>query len=104
MEPAKTSQSELKNELKDERKEVRKLTQEEKRLARREITKQVVTVISTALALVAGLFWQTAINDTIKTFIPVSGAWSYELGVALIFTIIAAVTIYTLSNSFQVKK
>jgi hypothetical protein len=64
----------------------------------REIKSRTVTLVTAALAVVAGLFWQTAISDTIKTFIPVSGAWQYELVVALLITIIAAITIYLLSR------
>jgi len=66
--------------------------------ARREIISRTVTVISTAVALVAALFWQTAITDTIKTFIPVSGVWQYEIGVALVITFFAAVTVYFLNR------
>ena len=65
----------------------------------REIANRVITVMTTALAVVAGLFWQTAINDTIKTFIPVGGAWQYEVAVAAAVTLGAAVTIYILSKS-----
>ena len=63
-----------------------------------EIRTRTVTLVTTALALVAGLFWQTAINDTIKTFIPVSGAWQYEVLVALVVTVGAAAAIYLLSR------
>jgi len=65
----------------------------------REIRVRTVTLITTAMALVAGLFWQAAINDTIKTFIPVSGAWQYEVVVALVVTIAAAIAIYLLTRS-----
>ncbi|HTX43555.1 MAG TPA: DUF5654 family protein [Methanocella sp.] len=76
----------------------------EKRLAiarqvREEVQSRTVTVITTALALVAALFWQTAITDTIKTFMPVSGAWGYELLVALGVTVCAALAIYFLTKS-----
>ncbi|HSB47653.1 MAG TPA: DUF5654 family protein [Candidatus Bilamarchaeum sp.] len=74
------------------------------REVRREIAERIVTVMTTALAVVAGLFWQTAINDTIKTFIPVSGAWQYEIGVALGVTVAAAVAIYILSKPATGKK
>jgi hypothetical protein len=70
----------------------------------REIRARTVTLVTTAMALVAGLFWQTAINDTIKTFIPVSGAWQYEIVVALLITITAAIAIYLLSRSAEQKK
>lgn len=69
-----------------------------------EIRTRTVTLVTAALALVAGLFWQSAINDTIKTFIPVSGAWQYELLVALLITIMAAIAIYLLSRSADRKK
>lgn len=70
----------------------------------REIRSRVVTVMTTALAVVAGLFWQTAINDTIKTFIPISGAWQYELIVATGVTVAAALAIYLLSKSTEERK
>jgi hypothetical protein len=97
-----------KQELKEDKAAVeRELTEREKLRAARlagakaaadEIRLRMVTLITTALALVAGLFWQTAINDTIKTFIPVSGAWQYEIIVALVVTIAAAIAIYLLSK------
>jgi hypothetical protein len=71
------------------------------RQAEKEIGSRVITVITTALALVAALFWQTAISDTVKAFIPISGAWQYEIGVALAVTLIAAVAIYMLSRSMD---
>ncbi len=66
--------------------------------AQKEIKTRMVTVITTAFALVAALFWQTAITDTIKTFIPISGAWGYEIIVAAIITLGAAVIIYIIST------
>ncbi len=91
----------------EKRKDLRYLREERlkaARAARSEIAKQMVTVMSTALAVVAGLFWQTAIGDTIKAFIPVGGAWQYELAVAFLVTAIAAITIYMLSRSIGAKK
>ncbi len=67
--------------------------------AEREIKNRSVLVITTALALVAALFWQTALTDTIKTFIPVSGAWAYELGIAFGVTIVVVLVIYLLNKS-----
>jgi hypothetical protein len=66
--------------------------------ARQEIAARAITTITTALAIVAALFWQTAITDTIKNFIPTSGAWQYEVVVALMVTLFAAVAIYILSK------
>ncbi len=54
--------------------------------------------LTTAFGVVAALFWQTAITDTIKAFIPISGAWFYELFVAIIVTIIAILAIFFISK------
>ena len=101
---AATTQQEIKEDkaaVAKELKEREKLRAERIAAAREmtgEIKLRMVTLVTTALALVAGLFWQSAINDTIKAFIPVSGAWQYEIIVALAVTIAAAVAIYLLSK------
>jgi hypothetical protein len=96
----KTELKEVKQELQATKQEVKRLTSAEiARDMEREIAGRTITMISTALALVAALFWQTAINDTIKAFIPISGAWEYEVAVALCFTLFAAILIYTLAKS-----
>jgi len=84
--------------------EARRIKREAAKEAHREITSRAITTITTALALVAALFWQTAINDTIKTFIPVSGAWSYELAVALLVTAVAATVAYLLTRPVKTEK
>ena len=66
---------------------------------RDEIHTRTVTIISTAMALVSGLFWQTAINDTVKAFIPTSGAYIYEIIVALIVTIGTVILIILLNRT-----
>jgi hypothetical protein len=66
--------------------------------AQKEIASRAITTITTALAIVSALFWQTAITDTIKNFIPTSGAWQYEVIVALMVTLFAAIAIYILSR------
>ncbi len=68
-----------------------------------EFRTRLITVVTTSVGVVAALFWQTAITDTIKTFIPVSGAWYYEIGVALTVTIIAALLLYWLSRQNSAK-
>jgi seryl-tRNA synthetase len=91
-----------KEEIKEVRAEMKKASADRLAIAReveREVTSRITTVMSTALAVVAGLFWQTAINDTIKTFIPVSGAWQYEIAIAMGVTLAAAFVIYVLSKS-----
>ena len=72
--------------------------QEELREERRQLNQRLVTILSTTIGVVAGLFWQTAITDTIKTFIPVSGAWYYEIGVALFVTAILVVVLIWLTR------
>ena len=96
MEAAITTKSDLKEEVKENKETIKRLTKEQTILSEKEVAKQMITVISTALALVSALFWQTAINDTIKTFMPVSGAWSYELAIAFVITMIAAMIIVTI--------
>jgi hypothetical protein len=95
--------SAARQELKQTQAEVkearRKLAAEQAFEAERQIKSRTITVITTALALVAALFWQTAITDTIKNFIPISGAWQYELAVALGITLLAAVVIYLLASA-----
>jgi len=75
--------------------ESRRLRQE----MRQQFHDRTVTVLSAALGVVAGLFWQTAITDTIKAFIPVSGAWPYEIVVALVVTVLAALVLFTLTRN-----
>jgi drug/metabolite transporter (DMT)-like permease len=72
--------------------------------ARDEITGRMITVITTAMALVAALFWQTAITDTIKAFLPVSGAWPYEILAACVITLLSAIVIYFLTKSSEGKE
>ena len=82
----------------------RKRKQELAKEARQRITMQTRTIIISAITLVSALFWQTAINDTIKAFIPVGGAWFYEIFVALIITLAAAVAIYFLTKEKELAK
>lgn len=66
--------------------------------ARGAISNQTKAVVATALTLVSALFWQTAAMDAIKALIPVSGAWTYEVVVALLVTSVSAVIIYYLNK------
>jgi hypothetical protein len=77
-----------------------KTAQEEMRQEyKQEFNQRLVTVLTTTVGVVAGLFWQTAITDTIKNFIPVSGAWYYEIGVALLVTALLAGVLLWLTRS-----
>lgn len=68
-----------------------------------EIRSRTITIISTALALVAGLFLQNAVSDTIKVFVPITGAWAYEIVVALCVVIVVAIVIYLLNKTNEKK-
>jgi len=63
-----------------------------------EFNERLVIFLTTAFGVVAALFWQTAITDTIKSFIPVSGAWFYEIFVAFLVTIVAVIGIFFVSK------
>ena len=56
-----------------------------------EFRNRMVTFVSTAFGVVAALFWQTAITDSIKSVIAVNGAWPYEILVALMVTLLPMV-------------
>jgi len=68
---------------------------------RDEIHTRTVTIISTAMALVSGLFWQKAINDTLAAFIPINGVYIYEILVALIVTIGTVILIILLNRTTE---
>ncbi|MBI5227723.1 hypothetical protein HY988_04005 [Candidatus Micrarchaeota archaeon] len=91
-------------EIKEAKEEIKKfdirnqIQAQMSRESAKQIKTKIITVMTTAMAVVSALFWQTAINDTIKTFIPVSGAWEYEIMVAFAITIITAILIYVLSK------
>jgi len=69
-----------------------------------ELNDRMVTFLTTAFGVVAALFWQTAITDSIKAFIPTSGIWIYEIFVALAVTIIAVVGIFLVSKVIKKPK
>lgn len=99
--------SEAKKEIREAAKELRVTERKSKREERKAIAREVeieifsrtIGLLTTALAVVAGFFWQTALSDTIKNFIPVAGAWQYEIVVAFGFTVMAGIAIYVLSKS-----
>ena len=69
-----------------------------------EFNDRLVTFLTTAFGVVAALFWQTAITDSIKAFIPTSGAWIYEIFVAFFVTIIAVAGIIIVSKVIKKPK
>ena len=103
------NENELKLDLKREKRivELQKKLEKTKSLRKEfesEFNDRLTTFITTAFGVVAALFWQTAITDTIKSFIPVSGAWTYEIFVALIVTFIAATAIFFISKFLKRQK
>jgi len=68
-------------------------------MMKKEIHEKTVNIVSTALALCAGLFVQTAATDTIKAFIPTSGAWLYEIIIAIITVVAVSIMIYLLNKT-----
>lgn len=66
-----------------------------------EFDSRMIAFVSTAFGVVAALFWQTAITDTIKSFMPVNGAWPYEIFVAAIVTLLAVSVIFAMSQVQQ---
>ena len=54
------------------------------------------------MAWMIALFWQQAITDTIKAFVPVSGAWPYEIGVAILTTLIGAGVVYLFKQNLRI--
>jgi len=92
------SKSDLKDEINENKEAIKKLSERQTLIEEKEkeVAKQFIIMISTALALVSALFWQTAINNTIKTFLPMSGLWNYDLAIAFIITLLSAMIIVTL--------
>ena len=69
----------------------------------KEFWEKIIAFITAGLGFVAALFWQNAIRDAINAFIPTSGAWQYEIFVAVLVTFFAVLTIYLMTR-FAVKQ
>ena len=61
---------------------------------RQAFRERTLMIVTTAFGVVAALFWQKAISDLIRTYIPDSGIWQYELFAALLVTAMAVTAIY----------
>ena len=57
----------------------------------KEVLKTIITLITTAFALVAGLAWNDAIQALINTFMEAGSALTGQLVYAVIVTVIAVV-------------
>jgi uncharacterized membrane protein len=66
-----------------------------------EFNGRLIAFITTAFGVVAALFWQTAIKDTIAAFIPVEGIWAYEILVAFLVTFLAVFIIFFIPKLFK---
>ncbi|VVB67510.1 Uncharacterised protein [Candidatus Norongarragalina meridionalis] len=60
----------------------------------RTFRERTLTIVTTAFGVVAALFWQSAISDMIKTYIPTTGIWQYEMIAAVLVTVMAVTAIY----------
>ncbi|VVB76155.1 Uncharacterised protein [uncultured archaeon] len=85
-------------------KEQAKVAKELREEVKREFKSRFFYTIATALGLVTALLWQTAIIDTIKAFVPIQGAWPYEITVASIITIFAVYLIIITSKLAEKEK
>ena len=97
------AEAKLKIELKREQRltDLEKQIEKTKKLRKElgsEFNELLVLFLTTALGVVAALFWQTAIIDTIKAFIPINGAWTYELFVALLVTLLSVLVVLIVSR------
>lgn len=105
----KKEETELKRQLEREKRilKLEKRLEKTKNLQKEltnEFGERLITLTTTAFGVVAALFWQTAINDTIKAFIPIKGLWAYEIIVAVFVTLIATIAIFTISRFIKQKK
>lgn len=77
-------------------------TENVKRIAKEitmEFQERLVVLMTTALGVVAALFWQNAIKDMIDAFIPPIKVWQYELFIAILVTFLAVITLYILTKT-----
>lgn len=57
----------------------------------KEVIKTIITLVTTAFALVAGLAWNEAISKLIETFLPADSALTGMILYAVVVTVIAVV-------------
>jgi len=84
----------LEEELRKSRESARQLTRE----FQNEFKRQLLTLVTAAFGFTAALFWNEAIKNTIKHFIPQSESWYWEIATAVIVTVIAVFFIYFLTR------
>jgi hypothetical protein len=64
----------------------------------KEFRERIYTFVTAAFAFTAGLFWNSAITDMIKTYLPAGQAWPYQILTALLVTLLAVAVIFALSK------
>lgn len=69
-----------------------------------EVKKQVATMMATAFALVAALFWNDAIKALVNAYIPAQNAWPYMMATAVIVTVIAVLAIFMIGKTLGSQK
>jgi len=77
------------------------IEEEAKNLKFREV---IVSLIVSAFALVAALFWRDAIQAFIEELVPQGQGLTYQFFVAILVTIIAVVAIYVVSQYLKTPK
>ncbi len=75
----------------------------------KEFRKHMTTFITGALAFVAGLLWQDAIQSGLNTilkkhYIPTQMEWLFKLITALLFSVIAIVSIVVISKTMKISQ
>ena len=63
----------------------------------------VVSLIVSAFAFVAALFWRDAISAFIEEIVPEGQGMIYQFGVAVFVTIIAVIAIYVVSRYLKIQ-
>lgn len=62
------------------------------------IQTQVATLMASAFALVAALFWNDAIKAMINAYMPAAESWPYMMLSAVIVTVIAVIAIVLITK------
>jgi len=89
--------------IKKQRKEIVQLKQEMKNL-KIETKRQTTTLITSALGLVAALFWREAIQAFLEQVLkikPGEGWWIAQFSVAIFVTFLAVIALYLITRSLK---
>ncbi|MFH1056969.1 MAG: DUF5654 family protein [Candidatus Micrarchaeota archaeon] len=95
------------NKVKKLEEELKKSKESAKLLSKdfqNEFKRQLLTLVTAAFGFTAALFWNEAIKNTIKHFIPQAESWYWEIGIAILVTVIAVFFIYFLARISKPKE